>query len=258
MNRTVLITGASAGIGAEFARQLHARGHDLILVARRAERLKESADKLNAVRPHSVEIMACDLTSAAALQALVLQIRDREIEMLINNAGRGSFGRFDLLDSGGEQDLVALNINATLTLAHAVVPGMIRRKRGTIVSVSSIAAFQPLPYMATYAATKAFNFFHSLALRYELKSHGIGVITVCPGPTATEFGQASRVPGEMKELRGDDVEMVVQRAITAIERARPYVITGARSHLLAWASRLLPAFFSAWVVEKLIRPRSLS
>ena len=196
-DKKALITGASAGIGAEFAKQLHAKGCKLVLVARREELLRQISEELNNIRSDSVEYRAIDLTdrSEAGLKSLLSYIENIEIDILVNNAGRGSFGHFNVLDREVEEEIVHLNVIAPLLLAHKVIPQMKKRRAGDIVTISSIAGFQPLPYMASYAASKAFNYSHSLGLRYELKQFGINVLTVCPGPTNTEFAGVARVPG---------------------------------------------------------------
>lgn len=249
----VLITGASSGIGAEFARQLHSAGANLVLVARRADRLAEIAERLNAKRPNSVEVVVADLANSAELDRVADLIRNSRIDILINNAGKGSFGPYESLDLRHELELVRLNINATITLAHAVIPQLKKRRAGAIVVVSSIAAFQPLPYMATYAATKAFNYTHSHGLRAELRPYGVNVLAVCPGPTATEFGGVARVPGEMTNLRRDSTEMVVEKSIAAIQSGRGTVIPGLRSWIVAQFSRCVPVTLSTAITERILR-----
>ena len=243
---TACVTGASSGIGAEFARQLHAKGAALVLVARRREKLHQLAATLNATRAGSVTILPADLSreesegEVAGLRAAIEFLQNTRIDILVNNAGMGSFGHFEELDIGRESSMVSLNVTATLRLAHAVIPQMKERGSGAIVSISSIAAFQPLPYMATYAATKAFNFIHSMALRYELRRFGVRVLTVCPGPTATEFGGVARVPGTLTGGRRDSVSLVVERSLAALAADRPFVVTGTRSKLLYGLMCLAP------------------
>ena len=256
---TALISGASSGIGAEFARQLHLLGVNLLLVARREDRLRDLCRSFNAQRAESAGYIRADLTdfqkdSANGLQALLERLKGRRIDLLVNNAGCGSFGYFEELPIEGEVRMVDLNISATLKLAHALISAMKARRSGWIISVSSLAAFQPLPYMATYAATKAFNYFHSMALRRELKRSGVRVTTVCPGPTATEFGGVARVPGTAAGAARDAVEMVVRGAIAAFLADRPFVFTGRRTRLLSLLVRCLPAEFSCWLVWRMLKP----
>jgi uncharacterized protein len=250
---TVLITGASSGIGAEFARQFHARGAELVLVARRVERLQQLADGFNQARPASARLIATDLTKTEGLKRLVDFISQNQIDVLVNNAGRGSFGCFESLPLEEEIEMVNLNICATLTLSHAVIPQMKSRKSGAIISLSSIAAFQPLPFMATYAATKAFNFVHSLALHFELASFGVKVLTVCPGPTGTEFGGVARAPGKLTATARDRVVDVVSQSLRALDGGSAWVVPGSwRSSCMSVFSRFLPKQFTAWLLGKIL------
>lgn len=251
--KTALITGASSGIGKEFAVQLHAHGANLILVARRLEVMERLAAELNGRRAGSVRWMALDLArfddDLAALRTL---IDSTTIDLLVNNAGRGSFGRFEELSLADEIGMVTLNVTATLKVVHAVIPQMVRRRSGEIISVSSVAAFQPLPFMATYGATKAFNFHHSLALRHELAPHGIKVLALCPGPTHTEFAGVARVPGAWTDVRRDAVEDVVAQGLRALQKNRAFVVPGVQSWLMSFASRILPVEFSTFLTRRIM------
>lgn len=246
------ISGASGGIGLEFARQLHRLGVSVALCARREEPMQRAVAELNSLRTGSASYLVADLTRDEGISKAVQFIRAHRIDVLVNNAGRGSFGEFEELPLEEELNLVQLNIVATLRLAHAAIPQMKARGTGALVSVSSIAAFQPLPFMATYAATKAFNFSHSLALRRELAPFGVRVLTVCPGPTETEFFGVARVPGTVTGGRRDRVEDVVAQSIRALRANRPYVVTGLRSKMLALASRISPLEISTWAVRKML------
>lgn len=146
--------------------------------------------------------------------------------------------------------MVFLNVITPLRLAHAVIPGLMQKRAGGIIFLSSIAAFQPLPFMGTYAATKSFNLFQSLALRAELKPFGIKVLGVCPGPTATEFGGVARVPGSMTGISRDSAAMVAKTGMDAYEKGAPYVVTGLRSKLLALSSMVAPVSLSTWLLER--------
>ena len=254
--KRALITGGSAGIGAEFARQLHARGCDVWLVARRAERLEETARSLNAARPGSASWTAIDLSAPAgpgSLGELLGAIPAERVDILINNAGRGSFGPLEEIDRAVEAEVIATNVLASTLIAHAVIPQMKSRKNGAIVAVSSVAGFQPLPYMATYAGSKAFNVVQAIALRHELRPFGIRVLAVCPGPTETEFAGVARIEGHITGSKRDPVEAVVQTALTALEKDRAFIVPGARAALMSLGSRLLPLDFTTWVCEKMLR-----
>ena len=248
--KKILITGASSGIGAEFAKQFHALGADLIISARRKDVLDSLAVGFNAARPSSCAVLCVDLTKATDIDTAAHYIKNHQIDILINNAGRGSFGHFEEIPVNEERDMVRLNIEATLTLAHAVIPQMKQRRNGAIISISSISAFQPLPYMATYAATKSFNYMHSMAIRAELASFGVKVLTVCPGPTDTEFGGVARVPGTYSDLGTDNVALVVKQSLSALERNNSFVVTGLRSWVMSLASRILPRAITIPLTEK--------
>src|ERR1700740_1740045 len=192
MKNVALVTGASAGLGVEFARQLSKRGHRLVLVARRKERLDALAKELGNARA-----VAIDLSKANATAKLMadLEAAGEQVEILVNNAGFGLIGRFAELDPKRERQMIDLNVGALTDLCRAVAPAMIERKSGGIINVASTAAFQPGPKMAVYFATKAFVLSLSEALHEELKPHGIKVTCLCPGPTRTEFGEVAGFGG---------------------------------------------------------------
>ncbi len=253
VGKVALITGGSAGIGAEFARQLHAQGCDVWLIARRAENLAALAREFNAIRAGSATFDVADLSNREALDKVVKCIATRTVDILINNAGRGSFGNFEAIDPMTEAELIATNVLASTLIAHAVIPQMKARGSGAILSVSSVAGFQPLPYMATYSGTKAFNVIQALALRHELRPFGIRVVTLCPGPTETEFAGVARIEGHITGSKRDPVEFVVREAIRALARDQAFIVPGVRSALMSLGSRLLPKDFTTWVCEKMLR-----
>lgn len=255
--KTALITGASSGIGREFAVQLHAKGYNIVALARRKERLESLCAELNEKRIDSALFLAVDLTremgdsSFAVVQDF---LAEHTIDLLVNNAGRGSFGHFDEIDIESEVAMVELNIIATMRLLHVVLPEMKARKSGGLISISSIAGFQPLPFMATYAGTKVFNLFHSIALRAELKKSNIPVTIVCPGPVATEFGGVARVPGTVTGGARDTPDGVVREAIAAFESRRAIVFPGWRAKVMAIASRFLPMTLTTGLMRRLLFP----
>lgn len=240
LSKNVLITGASSGIGKAFAEEFHRRGAQVVLVARRKELLQTIADSLNNERKDSAKVLVKDLSMLSEVKELTDYIRNNQIDILINNAGFGSYGYFESLPFEKEQEMVQVNIAAPLALSHAAIPQMKKRKSGIIINLSSVAGFQPLPYMATYAGTKAFDLWHSIALWSELKSFGVRVLAVCPGPTATEFGGVARVPGTMTGIYRDTVESVVEQTFRALSTNVPFVVTGFRSKLMTLAARYLP------------------
>ncbi len=250
----VLITGASSGLGEEFARQFHALGSNVILVARRIEKLNAISSELNSKRDNSSEILCIDLTNTAELAKLTDFIKNRQIDILINNAGFGSLGYFEQIDIAHETKMIALNITSTLETAHAVIPQMKQRKEGAIISLSSVAAFQPMPFMSTYAATKAFNYFHSMGLRSELSDFNIRVLTVCPGPTDTEFFGAAHLSGMANKMKRDKPQDVVRESIAALREDKAYVVTGFTSKVASFFSNLCPNFLSSLIIKKILRP----
>src|SRR3569833_4105497 len=192
MTSVALITGAAAGRGVEVARRRSERGHRLVLVARRKERLEELAKELGNARAVAIDLSKKD---AAAKLMADIAANGETVEVLINNAGYGLIGRFAELDAKRERQMIDLNVGALADLCRAVAPGMIERKSGAIINVASTAAFQPGPKMAVYFATKAFVLSLSEALHEELKPHGIKVSCLCPGPTRTEFGEVAGFGG---------------------------------------------------------------
>jgi short-subunit dehydrogenase len=187
-----LVTGASSGIGADLARDLAGRGHNVVLVARRADRLETLAQELVAAHGVRAEALACDLTDPAALTALPGRVEalGLEVSILINNAGYGSAGQFVDLDQQAETDMVRLNCEAVVALSGAYAPKLVAREGGgAILVVASSAGMQPIPGQATYAASKAFALHFSEALHTELSHLGVAVSALCPGPVDTEFAE---------------------------------------------------------------------
>src|ERR1700710_870640 len=181
-----VINGASSGLGAIFADQLARRGLSLILTGRNETRLDEVAQRVRQITPN-VELVVGDLGTEAGVADLVTRLGERPIDVLVNNAGFGTYGPFAEVDADREHELVAVNVDALVRLTHAVLPGMLERKRGGILNVASTIAFQPAPYQATYGASKAFVLSLSQALWAETRGTGVTVTALCPGPTETGF-----------------------------------------------------------------------
>ena len=238
MSGIVLITGASAGLGAEFARQLSKRGQRLVLAARRKDRLDALAAEVGNAR--TVEIDLSEPGAAARLVANV-EAAGETIETLINNAGFGLRGRFANLDAAREREMIDLNCGALTDRCRAVVPGMIERRRGAILNVASTAAFQPGPKMAVYFATKAYVLSFTEALHEELRPHGIKVSALCPGPTRTEFGDVAGIAslGSFDRL-SMDAAPVVRAGIEGLNANRAVVIPGATNKVGVWSTRFAP------------------
>ena len=238
MKPVALITGASAGLGVEFARQLSKRGDRLVLVARRKERLDELAKELGNARAVTIDLSKKD--SAAKLMADV-DSNGETVELLVNNAGFGLIGRFADLDATREREMIDLNVGALMDLCRAVAPAMIERKSGGILNVASTAAFQPGPKMAVYFATKAFVLSLSEALHEELRPHGIKVSCLCPGPTRTEFGDVAGFGGNgLFDRVAMEADQVVEVGLKGLEANDAVVIAGWMNKVTAASTRFAP------------------
>jgi short-subunit dehydrogenase len=242
VNRPVaLITGASAGLGAEFARALAARGYDLVLVARRRERLDALAAEVEAAHPGTqVRSLAKDLFDPHAVAEIASELADAGVvvDLLVNNAGFGVHGAFAKSEPSSQSGQVALNIAALVDLSRAFVTGMVERGRGGIINVASTAAFQPLPAMAVYGATKAFVLSFSEALHEEVRRSGVSVVALCPGATATEFFETAGEKASVGKRR--DVRDVVRTGLRALDRNRAVAIDGFANAALANGVRFMP------------------
>src|SRR5438045_155812 len=234
-----LITGASAGIGREFARQLAGRARVMSLGARRCERLFELSDELQREHPKLVvQIRKLDLADLGQLQAFLEQL-DREkleVDLLINNAGLGDSGIFAESDPDRNKEMTIVNVAALTLVTRHLLPRMIAQHRGAILNVSSSAGFLPIPGSAVYAATKAYVTSFSEALRAELRGTGVSVCALCPGPVVTEFQQVAKRKGVQPDIGPKfiviTVEQVVRDALAALESDRPLVIPGFAMKLL--------------------------
>lgn len=238
MNKVALVTGASAGLGVEFARQLAKRGHSLVLAARRKDRLHALARELGNARP-----VAIDLSAPGAAAKLIddLAAHGESVDLLINNAGFGLIGQFAELPGQREREMVDLNAGVLTDLCRAVVPAMIERRSGGIINVASTAAFQPGPKMAVYFATKAFVLSLSEALHEELKPHGIKVSCLCPGPTRTEFGEVAGFGGNgLFDRVAMDAGRVVAAGLAGFDHNKAVVIPGLINRMGALSGRFAP------------------
>ncbi len=233
-----LVTGASAGLGEEFARQLAARGRRLVLVARRKARLDGLAAELGNAR--AVEMDLSQPGAAALLMADIAK-HGENVDLLVNNAGFGLAGRFADLEGLRQREMIDLNCGALVELAHAVLPGMIQRRAGGILNVASTAAFQPGPGMAVYFATKAMVLSFSEALHDEAKPYGVKVSCLCPGPTRTEFRSVSGFDpkGRLAKISADSAS-VVRAGLNGLERNKAVVVPGLSNKLISQANRFLP------------------
>jgi short-subunit dehydrogenase len=243
-----LITGASAGIGREFARQLAGRAGSLVLVARRLDRLEKLRDELTKKDPNlNIHCRAVDLSRANEIDELCAWLEREKIavDFLINNAGLGDRGTFVTGDPRRDHEMLAVNVVALTVLTRALLPAMIQRKRGAILNVSSSAGFLPLGNLAVYAATKAYVSSFSEAIRTEVRRSAVIVTTLCPGPVATEFSQvAQRSSGKQERPSPGFIHVpvgdVVRAGLEAIERDKPLVIPGLIMKIAMLLVRLTP------------------
>jgi short-subunit dehydrogenase len=240
-DRWALVTGASSGIGAEFAHALASRGWNLVLTARREERLRELAEALSFQHAVRTAVVGADLSVPGEAQRVWAEAAEgRAIHLLVNNAGFGLQGRFDELPLERQMEMVRLNCLTVAELAHLALREMRGRGEGGIINVASTAAFQPVPLMATYAATKAFVLSLSQALWDENRAAGIRVLALCPGTIPTEFqrvagtSRGSHSPGALA------VSQVVRSALDALDKGGSYRVPGTTNRLASTLSRLLP------------------
>ncbi len=235
-----LITGASSGLGAEFARQLAPRGMHLVLVARRGELMRELADELHTKHGTRCEIIIADLSDPVEPQRILDEITSKgiAIELLVNNAGFGVVGEVGQADVNRLLELIRLNISALTELTYRILPGMIERGHGAILNVSSLSAFQPVAYMGVYAASKAFVLHFSESLHCELRDRGITVTAVCPGVTRTNFFEVAGAPGWLQKHSSLPVDVVVKKSLKALARRHQYVVPGWKNFLLTILVRI--------------------
>lgn len=238
MTRVTLITGASSGLGAEFARQCAARGEEVVLVARRTDRLRNLAREIGG----KAHVMPADLSQPGAPEQLMKDLAGGgfEVAALINNAGFGLAGRFARLPLERQREMVELNVACLVALSHLVLPRMIERREGGILNVASTGAFQAGPGFAVYFASKAFVLSFTEALHQELKGSGVKVSALCPGPTRTEFGEVAGVTSAGFDRFSADAASVVAAGLKGLDRNKAIVIPGLTNKFTAQANRLMP------------------
>jgi short-subunit dehydrogenase len=251
---TTLITGASSGIGEVFARKLAARGRNVLLVARSEEKLIRLCNELGRSNNVRAQYVALDLSKPDSAEQLFQEAKRRglPVDMLINNAGFGSMGEFGNLDLARELNMIDLNIKSLVELTHRFLQPMIVRKQGAIINVASTAGFQPVPFMATYAATKAFVLSFSEALWEENRSHGIKVIALCPGVTDTNFFEAAR--GHKPPARiSQTPEEVVDTALRGLAQGKSHIISGWTNFFMTQSERFVPRSLITRVAGRMMR-----
>lgn len=239
-DRWALITGASSGIGAEFARRLAALGMHLVIVARRTERLNDLAAELYARHHTRCEIVASDLSDPREASALAEHVAQRGItvELLLNNAGFAVVAEVEKTDVDRVLQMLRLNVLTVTELTYRFLPGMLSRGHGAIINVSSVAGFQPVAYMAAYAASKGFILQFTEALWAEVHDRGVTPMALCPGTTRTELFEIAGVPGWLKKRRLHSPEKVVRGALRALEKRKQNYIPGWRNYLVTMLVRI--------------------
>jgi short-subunit dehydrogenase len=253
-----LVTGASSGIGAEFARQLAALGMHCVLVARREDRLQALARQLEAAHGIRCEIVSTDLARPRAGRDLLAEVSRRGItvELLVNNAGIGLVSSVEETDVERALELIQVNVTGLTELTLLAAQEMVPRGHGGIINIGSVVSFQPVGYMGVYAASKAYVLHFGEALWAELRSRGVTVTTLCPGTTRTEFFDHSGVPGWAEQNRGQDVRSVVRTGLTAFDAGRGYAVSGWKNYLTSLAVRLATrATVVTWSMS-VFRPRA--
>lgn len=255
--RTALVTGASSGIGTAFVHALASRGMNVILVARSGDRLRAIAGEAAAARGIQAEAIVADLADPASAEMVRLEVERRglKVDLLVNNAGFATHGRFEEISASRDRDQIAVNVVAMVGLAHAFLPAMLERGEGGIINIASTAAFQPIPFMAVYAASKAFVVSFSIALAAECRGRNIRVLALCPGPTETNFFEASQAQqAAVGRLRR--AEQVVATGLKAFDRGRDLAVDGFGNALAGFMARKLPPTFTAKMAGRVTRPRA--
>jgi hypothetical protein len=251
-----LVTGASAGIGVAFAKQLAAEGTHLVLTARRRDRLEELARNLQQSHSVRTEVFAADLARPEAPQQIYEFTKEKsiEIDLLINNAGFGQYGEFTAVETQRLLEMVQVNCVAVVHLTRLYLADMVARRRGDVLILASTASFQAVPYISTYAATKAFDLLFAEGLAEEMKPYGIRVCALCPGSTQSEFhvvaGQAEFAAKHAQET----AEKVARTGLLALAEGKSYVISGMANYLGAQSQRLVPRRAVTRIAAKMFRP----
>lgn len=252
-----LVTGASGGLGAEFARQLAARGSDLVLVARSADRLAALAEELQASHRITVTTLPADLSHADEVSRVAAVTATTGIHVLVNNAGFGTYGAFAGLDADREHAEMMVNAVAVVDLAHAALPGMLARRSGGIITVASSIAFQPSPRQAVYGATKAFSLAFSEALWAETRGSGVRIVALCPGPVATGFtaglGDQAAASSIIYRRTASPAD-VVRACLRGFDHDAMTVIPGLRTRILAQGHRFFPRTVMARMTGRMLAP----
>lgn len=255
-DKWALITGASAGIGKALAEELAAGGTNVVLTARRVERLEELARTLSGKYKIRTEIVAADLAEGGAAEKIFNFTRGKDIfvELLVNNAGFGQYGEVPEVETQRLLDMVQVNCGAVVHLTRLYLPEMLQRKRGDILILASTASFQAVPYISTYAATKAFDLLFAEGLAEEMKPHGIRVCALCPGSTESEFHDIAGQSGLASMRKRETAEKVARTGLAALAAGKSSVISGWKNFLGAHSQRLAPRRLVTRIAGNLFRP----
>src|ERR1035441_295996 len=250
-----LVTGANSGIGAALAEELAAGGANLVLAARRARRLAGIRRKLRAAHHVRIEVLPADLARPDTPAEIFAFTQERSIavDLLVNNAGVGSYGEFRTSDLERELGIIHVNCSALVRLTHLYLPGMVERRSGAILIVSSTATYQGVPYMATYAASKGFGLLFAEALAREVEPYGVRVCALCPGPTASEFQRAAGVPDDLS-MGLEPADRVAREGLRALAAGEHSVISGFTNWLGVEVQRVVPRRLVTSAAEMLLRP----
>ena len=250
-----VVTGASSGLGREFALALALRGHPVLAVARRGDRLRVLAEEVGA-RGGQLEPLIADLSTTAGVEALLARATSLQVELLVNNAGVAIYGPFSSTAAERELELVRLNVEAIVALTRGLLPEMLARGRGGVINVASQMAFQPMPYFAAYAASKAFVLSFSEALAEELRGTGVGVTVVAPGFVSTEFADVAGSHEPERRFPHLQPRRVVETALRAHDRGRTVKLVGPLYAFLTFAGRFAPRAALRRMMGRVLRPTS--
>ena len=253
-----LITGASSGIGACFARALAARGKHLVLVARSKDRLEALAREIAGKDPLRIEVIGQDLSLPGAAEQLAATLKERGIavNLLVNNAGFGAHGEFWKLPLDRQSEMLRLNIVTLTELTHLLLPAMVAQHGGGIINISSTASFQPIPYTSVYAASKAYVTSFSMGLAEEVSEYGVKVLALCPGGTATNFFDAGRFSKRAFPGGLQSPEEVVEVGLRALDRGRSLTVTRFINRLMIFVQRLAPRRLVVRQAGDMFRPKT--
>ena len=250
-----LITGASAGIGVALANELAVGGVNMVLTARRQDRLEELSHSLESKNKIKTAVFAADLADPSGPEKIYEFTREQkiEVELLINNAGFGAYGELHTVEPKRLLDMVQVNCSAVVHLTRLFLPAMVERHSGDVLILASTASFQAVPYISTYAATKAFDLFFAEGLAEEMKHYGINVCALCPGSTESEFHV---VAGQEKFMRkAETAEKVARTGLAALAAGKSYVISGLGNYLGTWGERLVPRRMVTRIAGNIFKPR---